>query len=106
MRYLKRSSKFSGSPPCQTRKVLGPLKSVLVSPVMAPSWTDQKPSLPFQPVRSLPLKRDSKPDGASSAEERTTSREENAVRTTAVTMSVRRMEGLRKTKPADCNLRA
>jgi hypothetical protein len=32
------------------------LFSLVVSPVIAPSFTLQKPSTPFQPVRSLPLK--------------------------------------------------
>src|SRR5205809_7650091 len=63
--YFKRSSKSAGWPPCQIRKVLylsG--RSAVVVPVIAPSSTDQKSVLPFQPVRSAPLKRLTEPSSA------------------------------------------
>ena len=48
------------SPPCQTRNVLRSIGSFnVVWPKIAPSFTDQSPSLPAQPDKSFPLKSDS-----------------------------------------------
>src|SRR5947209_5426415 len=66
--YFNRSSKSAGLPPVQIRKVLyfsG--RSAVVVPVMAPSATVQYSVLPFQPVRSVPLKRLTKPSSADRA---------------------------------------
>src|SRR5262245_14069259 len=44
--------------PSQTRKLLPPgIRPSFVYPVIAPSLTDHRSGLPFQPVRSLPLNR-------------------------------------------------
>src|SRR5690242_127766 len=51
------SSKFFTLPPRQMRNWLyGSGFSSVVTPVIAPSFTDQLSGLPSQPVRSLPLK--------------------------------------------------
>src|SRR5688500_353145 len=61
-RNISRSSKSPAVPPFQTRKVL-PLAgfSLVVSPRMTPSLTDQSLGSPSPLVRSLPLNRFSAP---------------------------------------------
>ena len=54
--YLKVSSKSPTCRPPDEEGVFFDQCSVVVWPVMQPSWTLQKSVRPFQPVRSLPLK--------------------------------------------------